>query len=145
MDIMGITSTETEVTAGKTGDDLGKDEFMQMLVAQMQNQDPTDPMDNSQLTAQLAQFSALEQMENLNSQFEGMQQSTTAAISLMNSGSPVEMVLSDGSEVSGTLEKVQWLDGETQFVVDGEAYSAGNVTSLRAAAEENIELEQTTA
>ncbi|MDF7800929.1 flagellar hook capping FlgD N-terminal domain-containing protein [Pontiellaceae bacterium B1224] len=116
---------------GTAGGELGKDEFLQMLVTQMQNQDPMDPMDNSQMTAQLAQFSALEQMENLNSQFEGFQQSSTAAMSLMNSGESVVMELIDGSTVAGMLEKVQWMDGETQFVVDGVTYSSGNVTSLQ--------------
>lgn len=50
--------------------ELGKDAFLQLLVLQMQNQDPTNPMDNEDMLAQLAQFSSLEQMENLNSQFD---------------------------------------------------------------------------
>jgi flagellar basal-body rod modification protein FlgD len=44
---------------------LGKDEFLQLLVTQLQNQDPLDPMDNTQFVAQMAQFSSLEQMKNL--------------------------------------------------------------------------------
>lgn len=134
MAIEGISNQHNEKTAqiGVAGGALGKDEFMKMLVAQMQNQDPTKPMDNSQMTAQLAQFSALEQMENLNGQFKSMQQSTTAAISMMNSGSPVELELANGSLVNGTLDKVQWFDGKTQFVVDGQAYPASDVVSLRA-------------
>lgn len=131
MEVQNISSSSSYVT-GEAGGSLGKDEFMKMLITQMQNQDPTKPMDNSQMTAQLAQFSSLEQMENLNSRFESMQQSTTAAVSLMNSGSPVEMELANGTVVNGILEKVQWLDGKTQFVVDGQAYLAGDVTSLRA-------------
>ncbi len=125
------TNATTEVLTGQPGGALGKNEFLQMLVTQMQNQDPMNPMDNAQMTAQLAQFSALEQMENLNSQFEGFQQSSTAAMSLMNSGKPVVMELIDGSTVEGILEKVQWMGGETQFVVDGAIYSSGNVTSLQ--------------
>ncbi|MBN2683833.1 MAG: hypothetical protein JXR40_01005 [Pontiellaceae bacterium] len=134
MEVQSISSRKDDISelTGQAGGTLGKDEFMKLLVAQMRNQDPTKPMDNSQMTAQLAQFSALEQMENLNNRFESMQQSTTAAVSLMNSGSPVELELADGSVVNGTLEKVQWLDGKTQFVVDGQTYSAGDVTSLRA-------------
>jgi flagellar basal-body rod modification protein FlgD len=134
MEIQNISSRRDDISklTGQAGGTLGKDEFMKMLVAQMKNQDPTKPMDNSQMTAQLAQFSALEQMQNLNTRFESMQQSTTAAVSLMNSGSLVELELTDGSIVNGTLEKVQWFDGKTQFVVDGQAYSSGDVKSLRA-------------
>lgn len=112
---------------------------MKMLVAQMQNQDPTEPMDNSQLSAQLAQFSSLEQMENLNHQFEGFQQSTTAAMSLLNSGNAVQLEFTDGSKVTGMLDKVQWSGGESQFVVDGKTYSSSNVKSLTAAATEPSE------
>lgn len=129
--LLETTSATTGVLTGQAGGELGKNEFLTMLVAQMQNQDPMEPMDNAEMTAQLAQFSALEQMENLNSQFEGFQQSSTAAMSLMNSGQPVILELIDGSSVEGVLDKVQWVGGETQFVVDGETYSSSYVTSLQ--------------
>jgi flagellar basal-body rod modification protein FlgD len=45
---------------------MGKDQFMKLLIAQLQNQDPTNPMDGSQMAAQLAQFSSLEQLQNIN-------------------------------------------------------------------------------
>ncbi|MCK5126320.1 MAG: hypothetical protein KAR42_08685 [candidate division Zixibacteria bacterium] len=46
--------------------EMGKDEFLQLLVAQLAHQDPTEPMKNEAFVAQLAQFSSLEQMENMN-------------------------------------------------------------------------------
>ena len=65
-----------------TGDAaLGKDSFLQLLVAQMENQNPLDPQDNTQFVAQLAQFSSLESMNNLNStveSFMGSYQSSQA-------------------------------------------------------------------
>lgn len=135
MEIQSLYESSRLSTAevAQAGGELGKDEFMKMLVTQMQNQDPMDPIDNSAMTAQLAQFSALEQMENLNSKFEGFQQNTTAALSLMNSGKSVELELVNGVSVTGTLDKVQWSGGEAQFVVDGETYSVGDVKSLQAA------------
>ncbi|MEE9912680.1 MAG: flagellar hook assembly protein FlgD [Deltaproteobacteria bacterium] len=53
-------------SASKATDALGKDAFMKMLIAQLQNQDPLNPMDGTQFVAQLAQFSSLEQLTNLN-------------------------------------------------------------------------------
>ncbi|MDD2048756.1 flagellar hook assembly protein FlgD [Pseudomonas putida] len=54
-------------TNSKTGNQaLGKDAFLQMLVTQMQNQNPLDPQDNSEFVAQLAQFSSLEGITTLN-------------------------------------------------------------------------------
>ena len=49
----------------KKNDDLGKEAFLQLLVTQLQNQDPLDPQDNSSYIAELAQFSSLEQMTNV--------------------------------------------------------------------------------
>ncbi|WP_051321642.1 flagellar hook assembly protein FlgD [Chrysiogenes arsenatis] len=45
--------------------EMGKDEFLKLLITQMQQQDPTNPMDNAQMIAQTAQFSSLEQMSNM--------------------------------------------------------------------------------
>ncbi|MFE8153174.1 flagellar hook assembly protein FlgD [Brenneria goodwinii] len=57
--------TATSSSTGSTSADL-QSEFLTLLVAQLQNQDPTDPMDNSQLTSQLAQISTLSGIEKLN-------------------------------------------------------------------------------
>lgn len=54
------------------GDELGKDQFLQLLVAQLNNQDPLSPQENGEFIAQLAQFSTLEGIENLNSTMESL-------------------------------------------------------------------------
>ena len=59
--------TETKTIAN---DELGKEAFLQLLVTQLQNQDPLDPQDNSSYIAELAQFSSLEQMTNVVSNLE---------------------------------------------------------------------------
>jgi len=128
---VGGTSNLTPGELGQAGGEMGKEQFLQLLVTQMKNQDPMSPMDNAQMTAQLAQFSSLEQMQNLNSQFEGFQQSTTAAMSMMNAGKPVTLELVEGGVVEGMLEKIRWIGGETQFVVEGNAYAARDVISMQ--------------
>ncbi len=56
---------------GKTaGGSMGKDEFVKLLVAQMSNQDPLNPMDGKELAVQLAQFSSIEQLLNVNSKLD---------------------------------------------------------------------------
>ncbi len=61
-------ATSSSSSTSSSGNILGKDDFMKMMMAQLQNQDPLNPMDDSQFSAQLAQFSSLEQLQNLNDQ-----------------------------------------------------------------------------
>jgi flagellar basal-body rod modification protein FlgD len=66
--LLGQTgTTSSNQTATKT---VGKDEFMKLLLAQLKNQDPLNPMDGTDFAAQLAQFSSLEQLTNLNTTLE---------------------------------------------------------------------------
>ena len=51
---------------------LGKDAFLKLLVTQLQNQDPTSPMDDKEFIAQMAQFSSLEQMQNMTKAMEDL-------------------------------------------------------------------------
>jgi flagellar basal-body rod modification protein FlgD len=65
MDVSGTRSVSSAETAPATrgSQELGKDQFMRLMMTQMQNQDPTSPMDNQQMIAQMAQFSTLEIMQ----------------------------------------------------------------------------------
>lgn len=77
------TSSSGNVGTGSSANEL-LDSFMTLLVAQMQNQDPTDPMDNNQLTAQLAQFNTAAGVEQLNTTMNSMG-TLVASMQQMNS------------------------------------------------------------
>src|SRR6478672_9607109 len=55
--------------------ELGKDEFLQILVTQLRNQDPMQPMQDKEFIAQMAQFSSLEQMMNMSKEVTSLRQS----------------------------------------------------------------------
>jgi len=68
MGIISPVATDSNGNLVATGSSqaLGKDEFLQLLVTQMTHQDPLEPMDDTEFIAELAQFSSLEQMQNMN-------------------------------------------------------------------------------
>ena len=65
------TATKKKETAGNTN--LGKDEFLKLLVCQMQNQNPLEPASDTEWIAQLANFSSLETMQNMSGTMTGLQ------------------------------------------------------------------------
>lgn len=121
---------------GNSASDLSAS-FLKLLVAQMQNQDPTNPMDNNQLTAQLAQFSTAAGVEKLNSamgnvqalmaQLGGMGTAAWVGRSILIEGDP-QVSFSDGEEESGTFSFLLGEDAETVTVTltdaEGHAYTA---------------------
>ena len=117
-------------TVGETGGGaMGKDQFLQLLITEMQNQDPMDPVDNKEMVAQLAQFSALEQMQNLNTNFERYQENTTAAVSSLLVGK-MGAVGKQGDMMSGRISQVVQ-DGETIKVrINGGDYELSQLAEI---------------
>ncbi len=122
MHVNSVTAARQGVTAS-SGLELGldKDAFLKLLVAQLRYQDPMSPMSNTEFIAQMAQFSALEQMYNLNNSFYVLQQQVQEAfmlqaVSLIGKEVTAEL---DEQTVSGTVEKVNWTAAGTILTVDG--------------------------
>ncbi|MCK8816527.1 flagellar hook capping protein [Natroniella sulfidigena] len=120
---------------GLDQDDLGQEEFLKLLVAQLQHQDPLDPMDDKEFIAQTAQFSSLEQMQNLNSnfsQFMGYQQLSQASNFV---GKEVKVVDSEsGESVVGEVDRliVDSENGEKgyQVVIEEQEYSLDSIQEV---------------
>lgn len=113
------------------GGALGKDEFLNLLVTQLSSQDPLNPMDSTESIAQLAQFSSLEQMQNLNGQLEAQRQASGLVDAMLLQDQYIEATLHDGSTVVGAIEKMSWLGGEMVMQLDGQTYPLSQIISMR--------------
>ncbi len=98
---------------------LGKDAFLKLLVAQLQHQDPMNPMNDSEFMGQMASFSTLEQVTNLASANEKIAGSLTSSNAIGLIGRTVTYV--DGTDQihTGTVEKVTTTDGKPSLTVAG--------------------------
>ena len=118
MPIINPTSPTTTGGIAATGDSsLGKDDFLQILVAQLQAQDPLAPMEGQEFASQLAQFSSLEQLTNVNGNLEASQAFDVA----MSNNSAIALI---GKNVDAPGNAVDLKSGEVEtlsFSLDGDA------------------------
>ena len=106
MAIQNIAATSSPNTAAKTLTDktVTQDDFLKLLIAQLQNQDPLQPMDNQQFAAQLATFNSLGQLIEINGKLGALQNGQGAA-SQYNAASLI------GKEISSAGNKINLLSG----------------------------------
>lgn len=114
--------------SNKTGtNSLGKDDFLKILMTQLQNQDPLNPMQDTEFISQMANFSSLEQMTNLNSSIDTFikqsQQNQFMQAALMI-GKTVTYSDESGNENTAVVKSVTLKDGVTNFQLDNDAKSS---------------------
>lgn len=132
----------------KTGPDtMGKDAFMKILIAQLQNQDPTNPMKDNEFIAQMAQFSSLEQTMNLASAFEKFAEAQNQTQLIQYNqfvGKSVrwheitdkkdeegKLVVNEGT---GIIQSAKFVNGSVVFTMeDGKELSPGNISEVLSA------------
>ncbi len=116
------------VNGRQPSQELGKDDFLKILMAQMTNQDPTSPMDNTQFIAQMAQFSSLEQMTNMSTNFEKLASMVSASEAQSLLGRTVEIDLGD-TTARGVVEGAT-RNSNPQIQVNGMFYDMNKVKSV---------------
>ncbi|HVW45794.1 MAG TPA: flagellar hook capping FlgD N-terminal domain-containing protein [Solirubrobacterales bacterium] len=111
---------------------LNKDEFLQLLVGQLKNQNPLSPVGSQEFMSQMAAFSTLEQVTNLavsNEELNGMI-ATNQSLSLV--GHQVTYLKEDGTKVEGTVESVDFGEEGSSLTIGGvSGISPGTVSQVR--------------
>jgi flagellar basal-body rod modification protein FlgD len=128
--INGVTGawTSYEDTVKRStgsGDSLGKEDFLKLLVAQLTHQDPTNPMKDTEFVAQLATYSGLEQQMNMNKNLEKLIASsnmTTAASAMSLIGSIVGYTGEDGALKTGQVSFLDIVGGEVNLYLTDKTY-----------------------
>lgn len=138
------TSTQTQKADSSESlipeEELGRDTFLNLLVMELQHQDPLDPVNNRDMIAQLAQFSSLEQANELNDNFAALsdrfeyfsgnldQLNFISAQGLL--GKYVEGVDTSGTTITGKVESVQLSGSIVVLTVDGQRLPMTGVTTV---------------
>ncbi|WP_221794686.1 flagellar hook capping FlgD N-terminal domain-containing protein [Oceanobacter mangrovi] len=106
--------TNTSSGTGTASNELGQDAFLELMVAQLNNQNPLDPMDNQAFVAQLAQFSSVEGIDNLNSTVEAISSEFSSFSALQASSMVGQSVIIDGN-TTGSLRQDGVLSASTNL------------------------------
>ncbi len=122
------------VAATPTASDIQTD-YMKLLVTQLRNQNPLEPLDNNEMASQLAQFSQLQQLESMNASFADVLAGIQRAYAASLIGKQVSFMQEDaesGEIQSGVVEQVyNNLDGKIMLVVEGHTIGIEDVIAVQ--------------
>ncbi len=109
---------------------LGQDDFLELLAVQFANQDPLEPMDDTDFIAQMANFSALEIQTDMSASLDTLTSSQQLSAAQMILGKQVDLLdLVDG-KVSGQVTAVWKDDGKTMLTVNGQDYDFDSISRI---------------
>jgi len=131
MKIYNSVQVKSGASAAAERNTIGKDDFLKILAAQLQNQDPLSTKDNSEYINQMTQFSILEQLQNLNTSTNVMILNQKFQEGNMMLGKTVTVMLTDGTIVSGEVESIMAGIGTVNIVIDGNQYRLDDVVEIQ--------------
>ncbi len=114
-DTTSTTSTTATSTTSTSLNDLDMDTFLQLMITELQNQDPLEPLDNAELLSQISQIREVASTDNLTKTLNSvlLGQNITSATNLI--GADIEAVSDDGEIVSGIVQRVSIEDGDPRL------------------------------
>ena len=117
----------TPVTSStSSGQSLDQADFLKLLVTQMTSQDPLNPQSDTAFAAQLAQFSALQEAQNTETDLQGLQSNSLIGRTVTVNGT-------GGTQASGVVSAVQVSSGIPQIVVNNQPYALSQLSAIQPA------------
>lgn len=115
------------VDATSAATQIGIQDFLKILVAQLGNQDPLKPMDNQEFVTQLAQFTSLQQTQEMNNKLGSLLSAQASMQSVGLLGKTVDVLTDSGSAASGVVTDLSFSAGEPRITIDtgGKNYLTG--------------------
>lgn len=136
--VTSARNTSTDFSSGMTNQvasssGLSGDTFYKLLAAQLQHQDPSQSVDNTEMILQMAQFAVIEQMSNLNTQFSDFMASQQVTAGATVVGKEVTIGLGDtgADTIKGVVEEVGFSNSGTLVKVNGEYYEFWRILEIR--------------
>ena len=130
MQVPTVSGSTTPPGGGNGFSILGKDDFLKLLLAQLKNQDPMKPMDDTQFVAQLAQFTAVEKMQQMSDQTALLLQVEQLGQASNLLGKEVEALTQTGDKVSGVVDTMKMVDGAAVLMVGNQQIKLADVISV---------------
>jgi flagellar basal-body rod modification protein FlgD len=133
---VGATSSSTGTSSAdsvtSSTQQLNENSFLDLLVTELQNQDPTNPVDDTQFISELAQFSSLQQMSTMNTNLSAF----TSNASVMGAASLIGQTVTSidptsGDTISGTVTNVQFSSSGVTLTAGGQTIDLDAVTSVK--------------
>ncbi len=119
------TASTTATSTTTSSSSLSTDDFLKILAAEMSNQDPTNPMDDTALIAQMAQFNTLEQMTSMNKSINSLL--VTQASNLI--GKSVTATV-NGSAIAGTVDSITVANSIPYAIIGKNSIPVSSITAI---------------
>lgn len=126
---VSYTQSATSASAAKSSGNLDRDAFLKLLVTQLRQQDPMNPMQDKEFIAQLASFSSLEQMQQMNKGFDSLSKSYASSQAFAMTGKWVDYQdpLDPTRTLTGMVESVSYDGGNPLLKIGQKEISMSNI------------------
>jgi flagellar basal-body rod modification protein FlgD len=127
-----IINSKTQDSKKKDGNSLGKDDFLKILITQLKYQDPSQPLQDKEFIAQMAQFTSVEQLSNMASEMKLLRQSLGITSDLIGKTVSWQGKDSAGNSVekTGKVDSITFKDGNQFINVNGETITVNQLTKI---------------